>query len=234
MTSRLDQKYAQLRDLARLVRAQRSLPLNRDLAAVVTSLESAIGPTISQRLAARVLGVSHVALSRWVRAGDLPLVINNKGREEFPTRLLVDLAIAVGDARDSNPRAHVLEPIMHMHRRRADSLRRRGLAAPSSPGSDPHDRAKAISLAYHGEIARNLTRGDADEALRNVWRLSGSGKMNERYAEKWEQLLGGSLIEIKSVLIERSSEADDLRQNSPFTGMLSEPERQAIVELAAA
>jgi len=36
--------------------------------------------------------------------------------------------------------------------------------------------------------------------------------------------------EIRRALVKEDHEADDLRQNSPFAGMLSEPGRRRIVE----
>jgi hypothetical protein len=53
--------------------------------------------------------------------------------------------------------------------------------------------------------------------------------MDPRYADQWDALLTRSMPEIRHALMERSQAADDLRQNSPLAGMLSEPERQRIL-----
>ncbi|HYN90877.1 MAG TPA: hypothetical protein VER75_03070, partial [Thermoleophilaceae bacterium] len=80
----VDQREQLFQNLVRLRRAQRHAPQNRDLQAVRASLEEELGETISRRLAARLLGVSHTALARWIKAGDLPLVHSSNGREEVP------------------------------------------------------------------------------------------------------------------------------------------------------
>jgi len=54
-----------------------------------------------------------------------------------------------------------------------------------------------------------------------------------RHAGGWEQLLARPLSEIRRTLVEESEEADDLRQNSPFAGVLSEPDRRRIMREAA-
>ncbi|MGC2372524.1 MAG: hypothetical protein WA484_01495 [Solirubrobacteraceae bacterium] len=42
-------------------------------------------------------------------------------------------------------------------------------------------------------------------------------------------LLARSIPELRGALVDESQEADDLRQNSPFAGVLSEPERRRIM-----
>src|SRR4249919_769627 len=69
-------------NVARLRRAERELPRNRDIPAVRASLEQELGETVSQRLAAKLLGVSHTGIRRWVKSGDLPTVYNRDGRLE--------------------------------------------------------------------------------------------------------------------------------------------------------
>jgi hypothetical protein len=56
------------------------LPGNRDIVAVRTALEKELGETVSNRLAASLLGVSHTALARWIKAGDLATVYNAHAR----------------------------------------------------------------------------------------------------------------------------------------------------------
>jgi hypothetical protein len=51
------------------------VPDNEDLAAVRLSLERELGETVSRRLAAKLLGVSHTALDRWVEPGDARQVL---------------------------------------------------------------------------------------------------------------------------------------------------------------
>lgn len=50
-----------------------------------------------------------------------------------------------------------------------------------------------------------------------------------RWIEQWQVLLDGRLDRILDVLTSRSEHAIELRQNSPFTGVLPEEERQRIL-----
>jgi hypothetical protein len=92
-----------------------------------------------------------------------------------------------------------------------------------------HGRARARSLAYHRVVARRLRRPMVDEARHVLYRWREQGRIDPRYADQWDEVLNRSLAEIRRTLIEESPEADDLRQNSPFAGMLSEAERRRII-----
>jgi hypothetical protein len=67
------------------------------------------------------------------------------------------------------------------------------------------------------------------EARHVLSRGRAQGRIDERYAERWAQLLSQPLPEIRTALVDESEDNDDLRQNSPFAGLLSEPERRRIV-----
>jgi hypothetical protein len=62
-----------------------------------------------------------------------------------------------------------------------------------------------------------------------LFRWRAQERIDERYAERWEQLLSQPLPEIRRALVDESEDYDDLRQTSPFAGFLSEPERRRIV-----
>ena len=66
-------------------------------------------------------------------------------------------------------------------------------------------------------------------ALHQLWRWDEEGTIHPRYADAWEEVLKRPLGDIKAVLTEDSQRARDLRQNSPFAGALSEPERRKIL-----
>ncbi len=68
-----------------------------------------------------------------------------------------------------------------------------------------------------------------EEARYVLFRWRDQGRIDERYADRWEQLLNHPLSEIRRALVDESQDYDDLRQNSPFAGLLSEPERRRIV-----
>jgi len=87
----VDRKQLLLENVSRLRSVARRLPGNEDLAAVRLALEDELGQTVSRRAAARLLGVSHTALERWVDAGDLPLVRTSGGRTEVSVAALLHL-----------------------------------------------------------------------------------------------------------------------------------------------
>jgi hypothetical protein len=109
--------------LVRLRRVARESPNNRDIVAVSAALEDELGELVSRRLAARLLGVSHSALARRIKAGDLPVVYARSGHIEVPTTALLELYDGVERVRESGERRlHVLEPAMLEARRRADQI----------------------------------------------------------------------------------------------------------------
>jgi hypothetical protein len=227
----VDRKQELFENIVRLRRAGRKVPGDRDIAAVRAALERELGETVSRRLAARVLGVSHTALERWVKAGDLPVVYSPTGRLEVPVAALLGLYEAVEADRVERPARYVLAPTMARQR---DAARRLRIEDPNGhDGRSRHDRARARSLAYHRAVARRLRRPMVDEARYVLLRWREQGRIDRRYAEEWERLLDRPVPEIRRALVDDSQEADDLRQNSPFAGLLSEPERRRIVREVA-
>jgi len=214
--------------IVRLRRAERESPGNRDVVAVRSRLEDDLGATVSRRLAARLLGVSHTALARWANAGDLPLVYSSSGREEVPVAALLDLHEAVGQERRSGCR-HVLEATLSAGRERARQLRAQDLL-PVGFDATGHRRAELRSLAYHRALAPRLRRPMIDDALYVLWRWSDLGKVDPRHAERWEEVLRKPVAEVRRIISEDDDFARDLRQNSPFAGMLSEAERRKILQ----
>jgi hypothetical protein len=226
----IERKQRLFEDIVRLRRAEKAGPDGRDLVTVRAHLERELGGSVSRSLAARLLGVSHTGLQKWIDAGDVPVVFTPSGKQEVPAGALVDLYEAVASARDSGQRRlHVMEPAMVDARARAEALDPTRLV-PATGGGDPHDRAERRNRAYHGAVARRLRKETVRKALHQLWRWSEEGNIDPRYAEEWEALLRRPLPEIKRVLTDDSQWARDLRQNSPFAGALSEPERRKILD----
>ncbi len=221
-----ERQLEQLQNIARLRRLQGRLAADDDVSAVRASLERELGETVSLRQAARFLGLSHTALSRWIDSGDLTLVENREGRQQVSVSALLDLAERVEQARGRRS-LHVLEPTLERGRRRAEEM---VLPDPESGVDvDPHERAAEISLAYHRALASRLRKANVAEARHRINRWAADGRLDPRWAEAWQQILNGKLDEIRLAISADSQEAQDLRQNSPFAGMLSEPERQKIL-----
>ncbi|MGI8414496.1 MAG: hypothetical protein ACR2LV_11995 [Solirubrobacteraceae bacterium] len=223
----VDRKQDLFEHIVRLRRVGRDMPGNADVFAVRRALERELGETVSRRLAARVLGVSHTALDRWIKAGDLPLVYSARGRVEVPVPALLDLHESVEADRANSDRRYVLTPTMVRHRKAAQSLDLQRFQQDTERSN--HERARARSLAYHRAVARRLRKPIVEEARHVRFRWRDQGRINECYADRWEELLNQPLPEIRRALVDESQDNDDLRQNSPFAGLLSEPERLRIV-----
>jgi hypothetical protein len=214
----------------RLRRAERATPGNRDLISVRAELEDELGATVSPNMAARILGVSHTALANWIRAGDIPVVPTPSGRQGVPVPALIDLYESVARERATGRRRlHVLEPHMVEQRQRAEQLDAGALVEPGGPDEDPHRRAQRRALAYHRAVARRLRKPMVDDALHQLWKWRDAGHIDPHYAEQWESVLRSPVREVARIISEDSRLADDLRQNSPFAGTLSEPERRRIL-----
>ena len=223
----VDRKQDLFENVVRLRRVGRDSARQRRCSAVRSALEQELGETVSRRLAARILGVSHTALDRWIKAGDLPLVYSAQGRVEVPVPALLDLYESVEADRADGDRRYVLAPTMVRHRKAAENLDLQRFQKDTERSG--HERARARSLAYHRAVARRLRKPMVEEARHVLSRWRDQGRIDERYADRWEQLLNQPLPEIRRALVDETQDYDDLRQNSPFAGLLSESERRRIV-----
>lgn len=218
-----------LANIVRLHRVEGEHP-SADVASVREDLEAQLGGTVPRSLSANMLGVSHTALNNWIASGDVPVVITERGRKEVPIPALLELCDEVAEERRSGRRKlHTLEPVMVERRRRAERLRPTTLVG-STHTADPHRRAELRSLAYHRALAPRLRRPMVDEAQRKLRRWSSEGRIDPRYAQLWEDIFATSLAEIRKAIAADDQRGRDLRQNSPFAGLLSEPERRKILE----
>jgi hypothetical protein len=187
-----------------------------------TITERQRGAGRSNRLAARLLGVTHTALERWIKSGDLPTVLSPRGRGEIPVGALLDLYETVQAEQAQQPSRYILTPTMTRQRQAARRLRPKG--GQTSDGHRGHDRARARSLAYHRAVARRLCKPMVAEASHVLFRWRQQGRIDPRYAKEWAELLAKPLPDIRRAITAPGPHADDLRQNSPLAGLLSEPE----------
>jgi hypothetical protein len=225
-----DRKSELFRALAGLRRAGRRHPDDPDLAAARVVLEDELGPTVSRRLAAELLGLSHTGLRRWTERGDIPVVHTESGRFEVPVATLLDLHEQV-EAERATGRGHVLEPTMLTAKKRADRLTA-GLLSDLDLDEDGHRQAQLRGLAYHRALAKRLTAqmvSDARQVLAG-WELA--GRIAPVYASAWRELLSRPVAEVRRQLGADDPKMADLRQNSPFAGMLTERERRAALASA--
>jgi hypothetical protein len=218
--------------IVRLRRAERIPEAARHIAPVRRDLESRLGPTLSRSRAAQILGVSQTALDRWVGARHVPIVLTPRGRREVPRQFVVELREAIDDLLNAGQQRHLLA--------KALERRREAAAALGSPASlkeagkrrslSGHKTAAQRSLAFHALIAERLDQGMVEEARERVERLASEGHLHPRYAERWRALLARPLSDISAAMVADTQEARDLRQNSPFAGVLNEQERLRIIE----
>jgi hypothetical protein len=228
--SQTDRKRRLFDDLVRLRRVSCLIPGDEDVSVVRSRLEEELGETMSRRLAASVLGISHTALARWIRTGDVPIVFTPNGRLEVPVVAVLDLVEQI-DPELVERGGHALEAAMKVARLRAERLDPRALVGGSPGVSAGHRPAELRSLAYHRALAQQLRRSMIDDARQKLWQWRRDGRIAGPYAEQWDQILRLPLPQIQNAISEDSEHAADLRQNSPFAGMLSEPERRKIVEV---
>jgi excisionase family DNA binding protein len=92
-------------------------------------------------------------------------------------------------------------------------------------------RSRWLHRAVAGKLARNPERV-LRLARRNLDRLERShpGGMSRRWLGRWRVLLDQGPEAVMSVLVAETEESNELRQNSPFAGVLSSAERLAILD----
>lgn len=111
-------------------------------------------------------------------------------------------------------------------------------AAAGSSERAPATREAAVSLALGRLTAAALLRDPAPivrKAQRRVRRLLSDRDLpngSRRWLEVWRSLLEGPLEDVVAALIDRSEQGYELRQNMPFTGVLSDDERRDAIQRA--
>jgi hypothetical protein len=225
-----DRKSQLFHALVGLRRAGRRHPDDPDLAAARVLLEDELGPAVSRRLAAELLGISHTGLRRWLERGDIPVIYTESGRMQVPVATLLDLHEQVQAERDAG-HCHVLEPAMLGAEKRAERLRT-GLVSDVERDEEGHRQAGLRGLAYHRALAKRLTARMVSDARQVLAGWEFEGRIDPVYASAWRELLSRPVSEVRRQLGADTSEMADLRQSSPFAGMLSERERRAVLASA--
>ena len=96
----------------------------------------------------------------------------------------------------------------------------------------PHDRIERRSLALHRAIAAKLREhpGLIDLAWQNLQRWSATGGGSQPYWNAWREVLKLPLEQVLELLEEDSPKMTQLRQSSPFAGVLEPQERWHIYD----
>ncbi len=90
-----------------------------------------------------------------------------------------------------------------------------------------HRLAEERSLALHHEVARQVRDNPAllARAHANVERWMEQGTMVPVYGDAWRRMLEGPVETLLAFLVENSEWAKTLRQNTPFTFIVSPRDR---------
>ena len=97
-------------------------------------------------------------------------------------------------------------------------------------GHQAHQRVDRRSVALHRAIAEKLRADPAvlKIARDNLDRWSTPGSRSQRYWDAWRDILNRPLPEILDLMVEESERMTELRQSTPFAGVLEPAERWAI------
>jgi hypothetical protein len=74
-----------------------------------------------------------------------------------------------------------------------------------------------------------LRRQNVDDARQLIGKWLAQGRIDSRYADAWQELLSEPLPVIRGAMSADTDQMRDLRQNSPFAGLLSEAERERVL-----
>lgn len=217
-------------NIVRLRRAERIRRVAPDVAPVRRQLEIQLGPTLPRARAAKILGVSQTALDRWVASGQIPVVITPSGRREVPRQVVLELRESLDRLKSKGIARHPLSVALAERGRTARSVRGAASEARTPQRLSGHDTADRRSLAYHRAIAGRLDEALIAESRARVDRLTSAGQMHPTYAERWRAVLALPIDQIAKEIAADSVEARELRQSSPFAGILNEHERRRIIE----
>lgn len=224
-----------IESVVRLRRAERTADdrVRDEIDPVLSYLEDIVGPTVGRADAARLLGISHTALDRWIEKGEISAVMTPRGRFEIPLSQLVDLLEQVEQRQHEDDR-RALASVIRERRRHAETIdeegllpaRRRRRVKPRN-----HRTAELQALAYHRLIARRLDRPIVNDARRRLRRWRKDGRIHPRWADEWESILALPLPRIAKLISADTEQARELRQTSPFAGVLTEQERRRLLRV---
>jgi hypothetical protein len=199
----------------------------RDVEPVLSYLEEIVGPTLNRAEAARLLGISHTALDRWIEKGDIAAVLTPSGRREVPLSQVVDLLEQLEERRHDGP--HALAGIMRARRREAAAIPDEDFLPPRRRRPRTHKTPELHALAYHRLVARRLDDSLVNDARKRLGQWKRSGRIDPGWAEAWERILAMPPARIARTISADSERGRALRQTSPFAGALNEHERRRVV-----
>jgi excisionase family DNA binding protein len=189
-------------------------------------LERLVGQTVRPADAARVLGVSRPALKRWIDKGEISSVITRQGRREVPVAELVDLRDEISHL--PQPRGRSLARVIRDRRRRADDAIDIDRLLPRKRARS-HRVAELHALAYHRVVADRLDQELVEQAQERLREWRQDGRISPMWADRWARVLARPIPKVAETLRADTRSARELRQSSPFAGVLTEQERRRLV-----
>lgn len=230
MLDRVPDVQAGVTALIRLRRIGRTIAPSRrgELRAVEDFLRDLIGNTLRPSEAARLLGISRPSLKRWLDSGDIASVITPGGRREVPVSELVELLEELDQLDDNEREGRPVSRVIRARRLRARESIDLDRLLPRQRDRG-HRLAELQALAYHRYVAERLDDELVEHASHRLAKWRASGRIHESWAERWQDVLGKPIPEIAKAISADTKRARELRQTSPFAGVLNEQERQLLV-----
>jgi excisionase family DNA binding protein len=218
-----------VKSIVDLRRAEREAdPGLRDrIGSVRAFLEQLVGPTVRPADAARLLGIRQPSLQRWIDKGEIASVLTPGGRREIPLSELVELLDEVDERRADGGSRPVAAVINERRQRSAESIDINRLLPSRRRRS--HRVAELQALAYHRLVAERLDERILDDTRNRLRRWRDEGRIDERWADEWSRILTMPVSRIARTIGADTPRARELRQTSPFAGVLTAQERQALV-----
>ena len=228
MAVRRNDTFRAIEEIRRLRRAGRLADrhLRAELRTVSEFIEEIAGPTVTEQRS-RLLGLSQTALDCWIAKDEISSVITPQGRREIPLSALVELFEDVEQVRDGGVRRPLAAVIRERRRRSSESVDLDRLLPRRRPRT--HRVPELQALAYHRLVAERLDEDVVDDARRRLHRWRQNGRIHPRWAEEWERILATPLERIAKTISADTQRARELRQTSPFAGVLNEQERRRLL-----
>lgn len=205
-----EQREQMLQGLVGLRRVKLLLPGNEDVERGIEGIKAALGDAVTQRIAARALGISHPELSKLISARELTVQDTARGRSQVTVESLVDYI--------EHQEVAPPEPPAWKQRRK-----QREAAGEDAERSDQKEDLARImklrALAFHRALARNLDRTMVDRAQEVVVRWREEGQLSDAQADEWEKVLKLPVTDVGAKITDYSPAGEALRENSPFTAI---------------
>lgn len=202
------QRETMLQGLVGLRRVRELLPGNEDVTIAIEGIKAALGDAVSQRTAARALGVSHPELSKLISAKRLEVADTSRGRGQVVVDSLVDLIESEG--------IEAPEPPAWKQRRARREAAEKEEGVGTDKTADLDRIMKMRALAFHRALARNIDGEMVERARETVAARRDSGQMSDQQADEWLVLLKRPLSDIAAKMTDYSPAGEALRASSPF------------------